>query len=92
MKMAQLFIAIHEAVKDVLLEDGWLEAHQSALRFLIQFAQQKPVPNVNTAPAQTLMAAAYLAILMLADDNITCSLVMLDGANHYGGECFQLGI
>jgi hypothetical protein len=88
--MPQLFMGIHETVKD-LLDECAMEMNVVALRYLIQFAQQKPVPNVRTAPASTLLAAAYLAVLMLSQETISCSLIMLDGGNFYGGKRLTVG-
>ena len=31
-----------------------------------EFAKEKPIPNVRTAPAKTLLAACYLAVLMVS--------------------------
>ena len=31
-----------------------------------EFAKEKPTPNVRTAPAKTLLAACYLAVLMVS--------------------------
>ena len=89
--MPQLFMAIHEIAKDFLTDELMLERNVSALRYLIQFAQQKPVPNVRTAPACTLLAAAHLAVLMLSQETMMCTLIMLDGGNMYGGKRFTLG-
>lgn len=88
--MPQLFMGIHETVKD-LLDECAMEMNVVALRYLIQFAQQKPVPNVRTAPASTLLAAAYLAVLMLSQETISCSIIMLDGGNFYGGKRLTVG-
>jgi hypothetical protein len=63
--MAELFHAIHEATNDKLSDDTWCDAHDSAYEYLSVFAQENPVPNVRTAPAKTLLAAAYLAVLMV---------------------------
>ena len=63
------------------------------LRIPILFAQEKPTPNIRTAPAQTLLAACYLASLMASDDNVSCTLVMLDHDKLYGdGDAFEIGM
>ena len=89
--MAELFYQIHEAVNDKLSDDTWCDAHDSAYEYLSVFAQENPNPNIRTAPAKTLLAAAYLAVLMVSDDNISCTLVFIDGKSPYGGRRFELG-
>jgi len=41
------------------------------------FAHESPTPNIRTQPAKTLAAACYLAVLLLSDDNVSCSLAQL---------------
>eukprot|EP00802_Teleaulax_amphioxeia_P022499 Tamp_22953.p1 GENE.Tamp_22953~~Tamp_22953.p1 ORF type:complete len:233 (+),score=42.51 Tamp_22953:43-741(+) len=89
--MAELFHHIHEAVNDKLSDDTWADAHDSAYEYLSVFAQENPIPNIRTAPAKTLLAAAYLAVLMVSDDNISCSIVFIDGKSAYDGKQFELG-
>lgn len=89
--MAELFHQIHEAVNDKLSDDTWCDAHDSAYEYLSVFAQENPIPNVRTAPAKTLLAASYLGVLMVSDDNISSCLVMLDGNSTFNGRRFELG-
>jgi hypothetical protein len=88
--MASLFKFIYRAVNSKLSDDAWKDAHHTAYQYLAAFAQQRPTPNIRTAPAQTLAAAAYLATLMVSDDNVSATLVILDQHKLYHTPSFQL--
>ena len=88
--MGSLFKFIYRAVNSKLSDDAWKEAHDTAYQYLAAFAKQRPTPNIRTAPAQTLAAAAYLATLMVSDDNVSATIVMLDQHKLYHNPSFQL--
>eukprot|EP00960_Hanusia_phi_P049393 759529-Hanusia_phi.AAC.9 len=90
--MSELFDAIFNVVYNKLSDDTWTSAYESAHEYLQMFANEKPVPNIRTSPAKTILAACYLAVLMVSDDNVSCSMVILDGKKHFGGESFELGV
>lgn len=89
--MLELFTGIHKVVFNKLSDDTWTAAYDSAFQYLKLFASEKPVDNIRTAPAKTLLAASYLAVLMVSDDNVSCSVVMLDGKPRFDGQKFELG-
>ena len=89
--MLELFTGIHKVVFSKLSDDTWTAAYDSAFQYLKLFASDKPVDNIRTAPAKTLLAACYLAVLMVSDDNVSCSVVMLDGKPRFDGHKFELG-
>lgn len=89
--MLELFTGIHKVVFNKLSDDTWTAAYDSAFQYLKLFAADKPVDNIRTAPAKTLLAACYLAVLMVSDDNVSCSVVMLDGKPRFDGQKFELG-
>lgn len=91
--MGTLFKFIYKSVNQKLCDQVWRDAHDSAYQFLSIFAQEKPTPNIRTAPGKTLLAACYLASLMVSDDNISCTLVLLDQHKLYGEDVvFELGV
>lgn len=89
--MLELFTGIHKVVFNKLSDDTWTAAYDSAYQYLKSFAMDKPVDNIRTAPAKTLLAACYLAVLMVSDDNVSCSCVMLDGKPRFDGQKWELG-
>jgi len=89
--MAQLFDKIRDVVFGKLSDDTWTSAYDSAYQYLKQFAREKPVPNIRTHPAKTLLAACYLAVLMVSDDNVSVSLVFLDGQKRFNGQRIEIG-
>ena len=89
--MSELFDAVFNVVYNKLSDDTWTSAYESAHEYLQMFANEKPVPNIRTSPAKTILAACYLAVLMVSDDNVSCSMVILDGKKHFNGESFELG-
>lgn len=90
-KMSSLFKFIYSRINDKLSDATWRQAHDSAYEFLSKFAAQNPIPNIRTYPAKTLLAASYLAVLLVGDDNISTTLVTLDDHKTYGSTCFELG-
>ena len=93
LSMGTLFKFIYKSLNAKLCDAIWRQAHESAYEYLCSFAQERPTPNIRTAPAQTLLAACYLASLMASDDNVSCTLVMLDHDKLYGdGDAFENGM
>lgn len=75
--MQELFEQIFDVVLPSLNDDTWSDAYTSAFHFLSMFAMEKPTPNIHTQPAKTVAAACYLAVLLLSDDNVSCSVAQL---------------
>mmetsp|Transcript_52706 Transcript_52706/g.125509 ORF Transcript_52706/g.125509 Transcript_52706/m.125509 type:complete len:448 (+) Transcript_52706:146-1489(+) len=89
--MEELFTGIRNVVFSRLSDDTWTSAYQSAFVYLKSFSRERPIPNIKTHPVKTLLAACYLAILMVSDDNVSVSVVFLDKVKRYGGKTVELG-
>jgi len=90
--MATLFDKIRNVVFSKLSDDTWTTAYDAAYQYLRKFAQEKPIPNITTQPVKTLLAACYFAVLLVSDDNVSVSVVFLDGLVRFGGGCIDSGI
>jgi hypothetical protein len=96
--MGSLIKFIYKTINPILCDETWRLAHETAYQYLILFSRQVPIPNIRTAPAQTLLAACYLATLMASDDNCSATIVMMDKDKRYhknrdlnAGVRFELG-
>ena len=47
--------------------------------------------DTRTAPAITLLAACYLAVLLVSDDNVSCTWVRMDRHKENGPTWLELG-
>jgi len=90
--MLTLVEKIRSVVYSKLSDDTWTSAYDSAYQYLKKFAAEKPIPNIKTHPVKTLLAACYFAVLLVSDDNVSVSIIFLDGISRFGGQMLQSGI
>jgi len=76
MSMSILFSKIHRALEARVEDMEWHRVRRSALRFLLDFAQESSPPHVRIAPVRTMLAVAFFSILLSVDGNVPCSIIV----------------